>query len=207
MLTEAIRLTLFPAMMAFAASSDLLTMTIANRVSLALIGGFALLAALTGVSGADVLSHIGAAAAVLAVAFGCFACGWIGGGDAKLAAATALWLGFSHLFDYLVYASLLGGALTVLIVQFRTLPMPRILAGTGVGRAAAPAGRRRALWHCARRGCAVDLPADRMDDGVRPVSPRRRSCMARAVARIGARQRKINAIWIRLINHALTFSC
>ncbi len=129
MLTEAIRLTLFPAMMAFAASSDLLTMTIAYRVSLALISGFALLAALTGVSGADVLSHVGAAAAVLAVAFGCFACGWIGGGDAKLAAATALWLGFSHLFDYLVYASLLGGALTVLIVQFRTLPMPRLLAG------------------------------------------------------------------------------
>jgi prepilin peptidase CpaA len=129
MLTEAIQLTLFPAMMAFAASSDLLTMTIANRVSLVLIGGFALLAVLSGLSGADVLSHIGAAAAVLAVAFTCFACGWIGGGDAKLAAATALWLGFSHLFDYLVYASLLGGALTLLIVQFRNLPMPRLLIG------------------------------------------------------------------------------
>jgi prepilin peptidase CpaA len=129
MLTEAIRLTLFPAMMAFAASSDLLTMTIANRVSLVLIGGFALLAVLSGLSGADVLSHIGAAAAVLAVAFTCFAYGWIGGGDAKLAAATALWLGFSHLFDYLVYASLLGGALTLLIVQFRNLPMPRLLIG------------------------------------------------------------------------------
>ena len=44
MLTEAIELTLFPGMMAFAASSDLLTMTIANRVSLILIAGFALLA-------------------------------------------------------------------------------------------------------------------------------------------------------------------
>jgi prepilin peptidase CpaA len=129
MLTEAIRLTLFPAMMAFAASSDLLTMTIANRVSLVLIGGFALLAALSGLSGADILSHIGAAAAVLAVSFTCFACGWIGGGDAKLAAATALWLGFNHLFDYLVYASLLGGALTLLIVQFRNLPLPRLLIG------------------------------------------------------------------------------
>ena len=40
MLTEAIELTLFPVMMAFAASSDLLTMTIANRVSLILAGGF-----------------------------------------------------------------------------------------------------------------------------------------------------------------------
>ena len=129
MLTEAIKLTLFPAMMAFAASSDLLTMTIANRVSLVLIGGFVLLAALSGLSGADLLSHVGAAGAVLAVAFVCFACGWIGGGDAKLAAATALWLGFGHLFDYLVYASLLGGALTLLIVQFRHLPLPRLLVG------------------------------------------------------------------------------
>jgi prepilin peptidase CpaA len=129
MLTEVIRLTLFPALMAFAASSDLLTMTIANRVSLILIGGFVVLAALCGLSGAEILSHFGAAAAVLAVAFTCFACGWIGGGDAKLATATALWLGFSHLFDYLVYASLLGGALTLLIVQFRHLPLPGALVG------------------------------------------------------------------------------
>jgi prepilin peptidase CpaA len=129
MLIEAVRLTLFPAMMAFAASSDLLTMTIANRVSLVLIAGFGLLVVLCGVSGADVLSHVGAAVAVLVVAFACFACGWIGGGDAKLAAATALWLGFGNLFNYLVYASLLGGALTLLIVQFRTMPLPRVLAG------------------------------------------------------------------------------
>ena len=129
MLTETIRLTLFPAMMAFAASSDLFTMTIANRVSLILVGGFAVLALLTGMSGADMLSHAGAAAMVLAVVFVFFACGWIGGGDAKLAAATALWLGFAHLADYLVYASLLGGALTVLIIQFRTVPLPQVLAG------------------------------------------------------------------------------
>ena len=129
MLTEAIGLTLFPAMMAFAASSDLLTMTIANRVSLVLVGGFLILAMLCGLSGADIASHFGAAGAVLAVAFACFAFGWIGGGDAKLAAATALWLGFGHLFDYLVYASILGGALTLAIVQFRSLPMPHVLAG------------------------------------------------------------------------------
>ena len=39
MLTEAISLTVFPAVMAFAALSDLFTMTIANRVSLILVGG------------------------------------------------------------------------------------------------------------------------------------------------------------------------
>lgn len=129
MLTEAISLTLFPAMMAFAASSDLLTMTIANRVSLALVGGFFLLAALSGMTGTAMAMHGGAAAAVLIAAFICFTRGWIGGGDAKLAAATVLWLGFGHLFDYLLYASLLGGALTLLIVQFRHMPLPQMLTG------------------------------------------------------------------------------
>jgi prepilin peptidase CpaA len=129
MLTEAIRLTLFPVMMAFAASSDLFTMTIANRVSLILVGGFVLLAAMTGMGATDMAWHAGAAAAALVVAFVFFSCGWIGGGDAKLAAATILWLGFSHLFDYLVYASILGGALTLALIQFRSLPMPRALIG------------------------------------------------------------------------------
>jgi prepilin peptidase CpaA len=129
MLIELIRLTLFPAMMAFAASSDLFTMTIANRVSLILIGGFVLLAGLTGMSLADMLTHAGVAAAVLVVAFLCFTRGWIGGGDAKLAATTVLWLGVGHLADYLVYASLMGGALTLLLIQYRAMPMPRLLLG------------------------------------------------------------------------------
>ena len=129
MLTEAIRLTLFPAVMAFAACSDLFTMTIANRVCLILAGGFVLLAVMTGMSAADMAWHVGAGAAVLVVAFGFFACGWIGGGDAKLAAAIVLWLGFAHLFDYLIYSSILGGALTLLLIQFRALPLPHVLAG------------------------------------------------------------------------------
>jgi prepilin peptidase CpaA len=129
MMIEAIRLTLFPAMMAFAATSDLFTMTIANRVSLILVGGFVLLAVLIGMSGTEMLTHAGVAAAVLVVAFVFFARGWIGGGDAKLAAATVLWLGLAHLADYFFYSSLLGGALTLLLIQFRRMPMPQLLAG------------------------------------------------------------------------------
>ena len=128
MLTDAIRLMLFPALMAFAASSDLLTMTISNRVSLILAGGFFALALANGMTVADVFSHLGAACIVLVVAFGFFTRGWIGGGDAKLAAATALWLGFDHLLPYLVYASLFGGALTLLLIQFRLAPLPAVLA-------------------------------------------------------------------------------
>jgi len=129
MVADAIRLMLFPAMMAFAASSDLLTMTISNRVSLILAGGFFALAIVSGMGVVDMLMHVAAAAIVLVATFVCFARGWIGGGDAKLAAATALWFGFDHLLDYLVYASLFGGALTFLIIQFRMMPLPRLLGG------------------------------------------------------------------------------
>jgi prepilin peptidase CpaA len=130
MLIKGIELTLFPAVMAFTASSDLFTMTIANRVSIILVAGFGVLAALTGINAFDLLSHVGAAAAVLAVLFVCFACGWIGGGDAKLAAATALWFGFAHLVDYLLYASLFGGALTLAIIYFRGIPLPHVFVGS-----------------------------------------------------------------------------
>jgi prepilin peptidase CpaA len=129
MLTKAIELTLFPAVMAFAATSDLFTMTIANRVSIILVAGFGLLAALTGMGASDLLSHAGAGPVVLAVVFVFFACGWIGGGDAKLTAATALWFGFAHLVDYLFYTSVFGGALTLAIIYFRGMPLPQVFAG------------------------------------------------------------------------------
>jgi prepilin peptidase CpaA len=129
MVIDAIRLLLFPAMMAFAASSDLLTMTISNPVSLILVAGFLALALVSGMSAAELGGHFGAGALVLALAFTCFACGWIGGGDAKLAAATALWLGFDQLLPYLLYASVLGGVLTFGLIQFRLMPLPAALAG------------------------------------------------------------------------------
>lgn len=129
MVIDAIRLLLFPALMAFAASSDLFTMTISNRVSLMLVGGFAVLALLTGMSAETIGSHVGAAALVFAVVFVMFAQGWIGGGDAKLAAATALWLGFDQLLPYFLYASLFGGVLTFSMIKFRVTPLPAFLAG------------------------------------------------------------------------------
>ena len=128
MLTDIIRLLLFPALMAFAASSDLLTMTISNRLSLALAGSFFLLTLVTGMSLPAIGLHLAAGALVLVVTFGFYSQGWIGGGDAKLAAATALWFGFDFLLDYLIYASLFGGVLTLMLIQFRKLPLPAPLA-------------------------------------------------------------------------------
>lgn len=128
MALDVIRLLLFPALMAFAASSDLLTMTISNRLSLGLVVGFLALAVIAGMSGSQIAMHFGAGMVVLVFAFICFARGWIGGGDAKLAAATALWIGFDQLMPYLLYASIFGGMLTFAMIRFRLMPLPNVLA-------------------------------------------------------------------------------
>ena len=129
MILDLLRLLLFPMLMAFAASSDLLTMTISNRVSLLLIAGFLVLALASGMGLTTIGLHMAAGAVVLAVAFTCFAMGWMGGGDAKMASAIALWFGFTHLLEFLIYASLFGGALTLLLLEFRRWPLPYALNG------------------------------------------------------------------------------
>jgi len=64
---------------------------------------------------------------VLGVTFALFAIGGMGGGDAKLLAATALWMGFGvSLVDYLVTSALLGGLLTLAILVFRGSPVAAI---------------------------------------------------------------------------------
>ena len=70
MFLDLARLMLFPALMAFAAASDLLTMTISNRVSLALAAGFLALATASGMGAYDILMHVGAGAAVLTIGQG-----------------------------------------------------------------------------------------------------------------------------------------
>ena len=121
-------LVIFPAIMALAASSDLFTMTISNRLTLALAASFFVMAPLVGLGLEQILWHVAAGALVLVVTFAFFAQGWIGGGDAKLAAATALWLGFGEVFPYLLYASLFGGILTFIIIQFRQFALPAFAA-------------------------------------------------------------------------------
>lgn len=127
MLLDIARMFFFPALVGFAAVSDLLTMTISNRVSLLLAAGFIVIAAFSGMALQDFGWHLAAGFTVLVVAFGCFAFGWIGGGDAKIAAASALWFGFEHLLEYLLFASVCGGVLTLLMLQFRKWPLPYTL--------------------------------------------------------------------------------
>src|SRR5258707_2044405 len=109
---DAIRLMLFPALMAFAASSDLLTMTISNRASLILFGGFFALAAMAGINAADMVSHLSAGCVVLVAAFGLLSHRIIGGGAAELASAAAVLLRLCLLSAHLGPGSLRRSAVT-----------------------------------------------------------------------------------------------
>ena len=128
---DSLALLVFPLLMIFAALADLFTMTIPNRVSLVLIAAYLLLALYLRLPLATVGLHLSCGVAMLALTFTMFQMGWIGGGDAKLAAATALWLGWPALFEYGLAASLIGGALTVAILALRHYDLPEKLLSVG----------------------------------------------------------------------------
>ncbi|MEX0839160.1 MAG: prepilin peptidase [Parvibaculum sp.] len=120
-------LAIFPIAMIFGALWDLTTMTIPNRLTIALVAAFVLLAPLAGLSLQQIGLHVAAGLAMLVVGMVLFGLGWIGGGDAKFVAAAALWIGWSDLLFYLLVASLLGGALTLALLFFRGLPLPEFM--------------------------------------------------------------------------------
>ncbi len=106
---------IFPLAMAYAAASDLLTLTIPNRVSLLLLGAFVALAPLAGFNWATFGQHLATGGIVLAVGIALFALRIFGGGDAKLLAAAALWFGWPDLVAFLVFTVFAGGALALTV--------------------------------------------------------------------------------------------
>jgi prepilin peptidase CpaA len=120
MVTAAI-LVIFPLCMAMAACSDLLTMTIPNRLSIVLLASFVAIAPFAGLSFQEILIHLGAGAIVFAACFALFALNIMGGGDAKILTASAVWFGLnSSLTAYLVNVSIFGGLLSVVILLLRS---------------------------------------------------------------------------------------
>ena len=136
MLNAAI-MVIFPLCMIYAAASDLLTMTIPNRISVVLIAAFLVIAPLGGVGLHEFGLHVLAAAIVFAACFALFAVNVMGGGDAKLLTAAALWYGYNaSLVAFLASTALMGGLLTVVILILRwqstlllaaRIPLPQTL--------------------------------------------------------------------------------
>jgi len=129
MLAQTIVLFAVPALLALAAGWDLASFTIPNVLSLVLIALFAAFVATAGMPLAAVGWHGLAGAVGLLVGFTLFAFGFVGGGDAKLFAGVALWLGFGSLLDFALAASLFGGGLALALLSLRSIPLPATLAG------------------------------------------------------------------------------
>lgn len=124
-------LTIFPLAMALAAANDLFSMTIPNWISALLVAGFAIAAPLAGLGLGDIGLHAALGLTALVAGFILFSLRLIGGGDAKLCAATCLWMGPAQLLPFAIYAALLGGALTILIAYIRSAPLPGVLHTQG----------------------------------------------------------------------------
>ncbi|MBV9549139.1 MAG: prepilin peptidase [Alphaproteobacteria bacterium] len=131
MIAQLLVLVLLPALLLASALCDLASYTIPNFLSAAIALLFLAFAAAAPLLPAALGMHVLAGAAGLVLGFGLFALGWIGGGDAKLFAAMALWLGFSDLLPFVAAASLFGGLLTLSLLLLRQVPLPAILAGQG----------------------------------------------------------------------------
>jgi len=127
MIKDLLLLTIFPGAMALAAATDFFTMTVPNRIAMVLVVGFLVAAPLVSLGWPEIGLHFGLAVAALVVTFTLFSFGWIGGGDAKLFAATCLWVGPAALLSYSVFSALIGGALTLALLFWRGVPLPEML--------------------------------------------------------------------------------
>ena len=100
------------------------SMTIPNWISLVLIAGFFVVTPFVWQSWAVFGVHLLVGLTCFAFGIVMFALGWMGGGDAKLLAATSLWWVWADLFPYLVYTTFAGGALAIfLLIGRKYLPV------------------------------------------------------------------------------------
>ena len=107
---------LFIAAMAHVVATDLMHRRIRNWLVAGMAAAYLPLALAAGLPGDAIASGLFAALLVFAAGFGCFAAGWIGGGDAKLAPVCVLWLGSDQALAFLVLTSLFGGILALALV-------------------------------------------------------------------------------------------
>ena len=141
-LVKAALLLIFPALAIIGGLKDMISFTIPNWISLALLAAFFPTALILGVPLAQIGLSAGVGALALVGGMAMFALGWIGGGDAKLFAAAGLWLGWPAVFPFVIITGLCGGALAVSLLALRSMYL-RPIASAGpawFGRLAVPGG-------------------------------------------------------------------
>lgn len=114
-----IALGVMPALVIVGGLHDLLTMKIPNWISVVLVLLFFPVALLAGFGPTALAIHVGIGLAALFIGAGMFALRWIGGGDAKLIAASCLWLGLSGSGMFLLWTGVVGGVFCLFLMMAR----------------------------------------------------------------------------------------
>ena len=122
-----IMVVIFGAAMFMAAFKDVTTMTIPNWISLALIAGFFAVIIFVRPGWSEFGTHLLVGLTFFLLGFAVFAFGWLGGGDAKLMAATALWWQWPDAVMYVLYTTVTGAALGFALLIGRKFIPVRIL--------------------------------------------------------------------------------
>ena len=117
---QTLLLLIFPLLVIAGALKDLTSYTIPNAISLALAAAFPVAALALGLPLAAIGLSVAIGLVALIIGIGMFAAGWIGGGDAKLFAAAALWLGLPAALSYLLFTGVAGGALAIALLVLRS---------------------------------------------------------------------------------------
>ena len=117
----------FAALVIAAAIKDAISFTIPNWIPLTLIAAFPLAALAVGLPLTAFGWHAFIGFAALVAGMIMFALRWVGGGDAKLFAAAALWVGWPGVATFMMGAALAGGALAAVLVLARTAQLRRLM--------------------------------------------------------------------------------
>ena len=130
----------FPILLIVAALRDLTSYTIPNRLTLGLAALYPVTALAAGLPLPLIGLNLAVGLAALVAGMAMFALRWIGGGDAKLFAAAALWLGWPAMLTDVAITGLAGGALAMLLLGLRSAYVrPFVPAGPAwIGRLAEP---------------------------------------------------------------------
>jgi prepilin peptidase CpaA len=148
----------FAAAMLVSAVLDLRSRRLPNWLNLAVALGFLPWAWASGLAWDALAIHLAVGAVVLGVGFGLFAGHVIGGGDAKLGAAVALWIGLSFdLLRFFLIMALAGGVLAVLALGWQAATRRRLTRALPYGVAIGAAGLDYWFHHsqaaCFLSGC------------------------------------------------------
>ena len=131
MFAEILLFAALPALLLAAAFWDLASYTIPNFLQVGLLVTFVIFAVIVGMAPGMVGLHLLAGILGLIVGFLLFALGFVGGGDAKLFACSALWFGLHDLADFALLSAVFGGILTLGLLSFRKIPLPSALGTQG----------------------------------------------------------------------------